>query len=87
MTHSSTLSEAQRAQIAAQVDYFIEVVGKRYQVNPDEIVDAVRWVREKKAVADKVKSSGLLALVGLIVTSLAIAVWEGIKALAKGAHS
>jgi len=75
------LTDDERKRVVAQVDYFVELVGRRYDVKPDEILEAVKWVREKKAFNDRVKSTGLVSLIGLLVTAISLAVWEGVRAM------
>ena len=80
----SDLSEDERRRVAAQVDYFIELVGKRYDVQPSEVLEAVRWVRERREFAGKLKSTGMMGVIGLMISSLAMALWEGLKTLLAG---
>jgi hypothetical protein len=59
----------------------VELITKRYDVRPEEVLEAVRWVREKKAFNDRVKATGLVSLIGLLITAIGLAVWEGVKAM------
>lgn len=78
------LSEEQKQLVEHQVEYFTSLMAKRYQVEPDEILEAVRYVRERKAFADKIKSTGLVSFIGLILSALTLAVWEGMKSFVRG---
>ena len=75
------LTEEERRKVAAQVEAFVELITKRYDVRPEEVLEAVKWVREKKAFNDRVKSTGLVSLIGLLITAVGLAVWEGVKAM------
>ena len=75
------LTDDERKKVVAQVDYFVELVGRRYDVKPEEVLEAVKWVRERKAFSDRVKSTGLVSLIGLLITAVALSVWEGVKAM------
>ena len=75
------LTEEERRRVHAQVEAFVELIIRRYDVNPEEVLEAVKWVREKKAFNDRVKSTGLISLIGLLVSAIGLAVWEGVKAM------
>lgn len=75
------LDDEDRMRVAAQVDRFIEVLSARYGVQPGEIVEAVRWVREHRAYLDRVRNASTIALIGALVSASALALWEGIKAM------
>jgi hypothetical protein len=75
------LTDDERKKVAAQVEAFVELITKRYDVRPEEVLEAVKWVREKKAFNDRVKSTGLVSLIGLLITAISLAVWEGVKAM------
>jgi hypothetical protein len=66
---------------AAQVDAFVNILAKRYGIEPIEVVEAVRWVREHKDTLGKLKTAGWLALLGILISSAALAMWEGLKSL------
>lgn len=78
------LSDEQKAVAASQVDYFIDLVGRRYGVQPEEIMDAVKWVRERKQFSERIKSTGVLSLVGLLVSALGFALLEGVRSFFSG---
>lgn len=78
------LPEEERRKVAAQVEYFIELVGRRYDVRPDEVIEAVKWVRERRELAGKMKQTGIMSIIGLILSAVSMAVWEGVKAMLAG---
>lgn len=78
------LTEEEKRKVEHQVEYFTQLMANRYRVEPDEILEAVRFVRERKAFADRVKSTGLVSLIGLIISALTLAVWEGMKSFVRG---
>jgi hypothetical protein len=75
------LTEDERKKVAAQVEAFVELITRRYDVKPEEVLEAVKWVRERKAFSERVKSTGLVSLIGLLITAISLAVWEGVKAM------
>lgn len=75
------LSEDEKVKVAAQVDYFLELMSQRYDVKPAEMLTLVQEMRERKAFYDRVKATGLASLIGLVVTAIVLAVWEGLKSL------
>lgn len=78
------LPEEERRKVAAQVEYFIELVGRRYDVRPDEVIEAVKWVRERRELAGKMKQTGIMSIIGLILSAVFMAVREGVKAMLAG---
>lgn len=75
------LTEEERARVAAQVEFFMELVARKYDISPSEVVDAVKWVRERKEFADKVRAAGIVSLVGLLASAVALALWEGLRSM------
>ena len=75
------LSEEEKARVAAQVDYFLQLMAKRYEVTPSEMVTLVQEMRDRRAFYDRVKSTGLVSLIGLVATAVMLAIWEGLKSL------
>ena len=75
------LTDDERKKVAAQVEAFVELITRRYDVKPEEVLEAVKWVRERKAFSERVKSTGLVSLIGLLITAISLAVWEGVKAM------
>ena len=78
------LSEEEKAKVAAQVDYFLSLMASRYDVKPAEMITLVQEMRDRKAFMDRVKATGLASLVGLVVTAIVLAVWEGLKSMVSG---
>ena len=83
---SQGLSEEEKVRVAYQVDYFMEMIAKKYSIEHEEVIEALRWVRERKNFSDKVKSTGLTSLLGILVTAIMFALWEGLKVLAGRGH-
>lgn len=78
---SQGLSEEEKVRVAYQVDYFMDLIAKKYSINHDEVIEALRWVKERKDFSDKFKSTGLTTLLGVLVTAILFAMWEGLKTL------
>lgn len=81
MERDHGLSEHERAAVAQQVDYFIEVLSQRYGLTPMEVVETVRWVRDRKEFLARARMSGAMSLLGLVIAAMAVALWEGVKAM------
>ena len=75
------LSDEEKRRVAASADYFLSYTANRYNLSVEDVLDTVKWVRERKEFAQKVKSTGTVSLIGLLVSALALAVWEGLKSL------
>lgn len=82
----SELTPEERARVTAQVDHFVDLMAHRYNVTPDDVVDAVRWVKARKEFSSKLSLAGSASLLALVVSALAAALWEGVRSLirAKG---
>jgi hypothetical protein len=73
------LSEEERAKVVLQVDYFVDILSKRYGIEPNEIVEVVNQVREWKARNQRLTQAGYISLIGIIISAAMLAFWEGIK--------
>ena len=73
--------EEDRVRAGMQADLLLELLSKRYGLEPNEVIEAVRWVQQHQEFVSKLKSGGMVGLTGLLVTGLAMALWEGFKAL------
>ena len=78
---SRRLNDDELRRVAAQVDYFVSLLAERYKVQPDEVIEAAKWVREHKEFLRKIKTTGVLSILGLLVSSIAMAAWEGVKSM------
>ena len=81
MNAEKHLTERDRAEIVAQIDHMVEVLADRYGVEPHEVVDTVKWVREKKEHDAKMRNAAVMAIIGVIVSAVFLALWEGLKQL------
>lgn len=78
------MSDREREEVAVQVSAVIDVLARRYGIREEEVpdlLDAVRWVREHRALLRKIQTAGMLTTLSLIVTALAAALWEGIRSM------
>jgi hypothetical protein len=81
------LPHEEQARVAAQVEYFLSVVLKRYGMNEADLSDAMvalREMREHKEFYGRIKAGGTLSVIGLLLAALGSAVWQGIKILLTG---
>ena len=76
--------DREKAMVGMQVDYFVELLSRRYKIEPQDVVDAVRWVQHHKETAERFRNAGVISLIGVVASALAISVWEGIKAALRG---
>lgn len=63
-----------------QVDLFVDLLAKRYGLQPNEVVDAVKWVQHHKEFVASMKKGGFLSLFGVLISAMLLTVWEGAKA-------
>ena len=73
------LTEEEKIKVQIQVDYFLYLIGKRYNTNPNEVLAAINWVKERRELAQKIKSSTIVTTLGILASALALAIWEGLK--------
>ena len=78
------LSEQEKAVAAAQVDYFCSLVATRYEVDVSEIIELLQWMKRRKELQAKVKATAVMSIVGLVLSGIAMALWEGVKAMIRG---
>ncbi len=73
-----------------QVDAFISVLATRYGIKEDdlpEMLDGVKWALKHRKMLESIQDKAWLTLMGLGLTGLAVATWEGVKALVgRGPH-
>ena len=73
------LTEEERARLGMQVDLFVDLLARRYGLEPSEVIDAVRWVQTHREFVSRIKNGGFIGLIGTLVTASFLAMWEGIK--------
>lgn len=74
------LDDRQKETVALQVDHIVELLSKRYGVQPAEVIEAVRFYHEQKRRGEAFRHASALSLIGLVASALALAIWEGVKA-------
>lgn len=74
------LTDEERRRLTLQVEFFVDLVARKYDVAPTEVMDAVRYVKERREFMAKMKSTGMVSLIGLVISAIAMTMWEGIKA-------
>ena len=65
-----------------QVEAFLRIMSTRYGLKEDEIpelLDNMKWVVKHRKHIDNSGTYALFILLGLVVTGLVTAMWEGIK--------
>jgi hypothetical protein len=78
------LSEKEKAHVVLQVDHFIEILSRRYGIEPNEVVDAVRWVGSHKNIEGKIQMGATLSIIAVLVSAILLAMWEGITHMIRG---
>jgi queuine/archaeosine tRNA-ribosyltransferase len=77
------LSERDKAELAMHFDEMVKIAAERYNVSPHEIVETVRWAKERRASDDRAWNAARTAVIGIILSALMLAVWEGVKFLSR----
>lgn len=83
MNHSS-ISEEARITAQIQVEAFAEVFCVRYGIKEEEIPELLgnlRWLGKHKSSIEGLSVKAAMVVIGLVVTGMAVAFWEGIKHL------
>lgn len=78
------LTEDEKYRVTLQVDHFIDLLSKRYGINPNEVIDAIQWVRDHKNIESKVQFGALISVISVIVGAALVALWEGVKHMLGG---
>lgn len=73
--------EKEKLKAALEVDIFLEILTKRYGLEIKDVVDTVRWVQEHRDFIASLRRAGAISFLGIIVSAMLLALWEGIKAL------
>ena len=76
--NSNDLTPEERTHVLAQVDYFVEILAKRYNIDPMEVVETVNWIKERRETARRIKLAGVLSLIGILFSALLLSMWEGL---------
>ena len=61
----------------------VDELSRRYGVHPNEVVDALAWVREHRQFMSKLKHSSYLTILGTLIAAAMLVAWEGVKAYIK----
>lgn len=75
------LSDEDQAQAAVLADHVLQIIADRHGFTPSQLAEAVKWVERKRLAGEKFKSSAITSVLGLVVTALSLALWEGLKEL------
>lgn len=88
MTTSKERTDAEyRIQAEIQVGAFLDILQKRYGLEPNDIpriLDDLRWLREHRTGINRVSWSVALGILALALSGVATALWEGIKHTVRG---
>jgi hypothetical protein len=78
------LGDDEKVRIGLMADHVVDIIARRYSLEPSEVVDAVKWVQQHKEFVSRMKHGGWLSLLSVIIGALLLSMWEGVKALVKG---
>lgn len=65
-----------------QVDYFMQIVLKRYGVDEEEVpglIDNLRWLNQHRKAATKITGGVTISVIGAVIVVTLMALWEGVK--------
>lgn len=79
MDNNVHLSEDDKLRVTLQVDHFIEILSRRYGIDPKEVVEAVTWVRERKQFSNRFHAGAIISMISVLVGAILLSLWEGIK--------
>jgi hypothetical protein len=72
------LSDEEKYKVTLQVDHFIEILSQRYGIEPTEVIDAVKWVRERKKFSEAVQNATTISFLGVLISAFLFALWQGV---------
>jgi hypothetical protein len=72
------LSEEDKYKVTLQVDHFIEILSARYGIEPNEVIDAVKWVRQRKKFSEAVQNATTISFLGVLISAFLFALWQGV---------
>lgn len=81
------LPEEEKIRVAAQVDYFIGVIMRRYGMRDEDLPDVVsslRWLKEHREFMHRVQQGGTLSILALLLSAMGAAIWQGVKTMLGG---
>lgn len=81
MTTNHDLSDESKAQAAVLADQVLQIIAERHGFTASQLADAVKWVERRRLSGEKLKSSAITSVLGLVATALSLALWEGVKEL------
>ena len=58
----------------------VDELSRRYNVHPNEVLDALAYLREHRQFMQKLKHSSYLTILGTLVAASMLVAWEGVKA-------
>jgi len=83
---SHHLSDDDKYRVTLQVDHFIEILSARYGIEPNEVIDAVKWVRDRKKFSESMERGAILSLIGAVVSAVLFALWQGVLHFFNSGH-
>ena len=66
--------------IALIASAVVDELVRRYEVSPQSVLDATKWVQEHRVFISKLQHSSYLTLIGTLIGASLLVAWEGVKA-------
>ncbi len=80
MIVTTSATEEEKLKVALIASAVIDELSRRYSLTPQDVSEAVAWVREHKDFVTKLKHGGYMALIGTLIGTALLVAWEGVKA-------
>jgi hypothetical protein len=84
MSGFDDLPDEAKFRIAAEVEYFISVLLRRYglrETDIPEIMESLRWLREHRVFMQRVQQGSTMSVLALLVAAMGTTLWAGVKSL------
>jgi len=84
MSGFDDLPDEAKIRVAAEVEYFISVLLRRYglrETDIPEIMESLRWLREHRVFMQRVQQGSTMSVLALLVAAMGTTLWAGVKSL------
>jgi hypothetical protein len=84
MPSENELHDAERGAAERQVDYFVDIVSRRYGIEPSElpeILENMRWLHKHRQLAARIAGGVTIMVIGAVALMTLSTLWEGFKNL------
>ncbi len=84
MSNETELHDAERGAAERQVDYFVDIVARRYGIEPEEIpeiMENMRWLHKHRQLAGRIAGGVTIMVIGAVALMTLSTLWEGFKSI------